>query len=137
MIGGLSCSKIDSDAKELETTAMGLRFFASVSFHSGETPSSSFVLRSPDVRITDDVRRAFPQVDLLHWRARANIMSLTDVLTELRQEKARFIGWMRILAAAIERSGVPNPHLAELHALTTETNFTEAELLGIDDLLGI
>ena len=113
-------------AGELETVALGLRFFAAVGARSP---------RADDVRITDDVRRALPQVDALHARARSGDLSLMDVLTEIAPERARLAGWMRILDAARERGGDARENLSGLGAKNCLRG-QEIVVTGVCELLG-
>ena len=131
MSGSSDATELDvpaalKQAGELETVGLGLRFFAAV----GARPP-----RAGDVRITDDVRRALPQVDARQARARSGDLSLMDVLTEIAPERARLAGWMRILDAARERGGDARENLSGL-GVKNCLRGQEIVVTGVCELLG-
>ena len=112
-------------AAELETVAIGLRFFAAV----GARPP-----RADDVRITDKVRQAYPLVDVRHAQAKSGELSLMDALKELAPARLRLAGLMRVLDAARERGDVR----ARLRGLGARNCLRGEEVVvtGVCELLG-
>ena len=112
-------------AGELETVALGLRFFAAV---GAKSP------RADDVRITDKVRQAYPLVDVRYAQAKSGELSLMDALKELAPARLRLAGLMRVLDAARERGDVR----ARLRGLGARNCLRGEEVVvtGVCELLG-